>query len=305
MAGRGWMERGLSGVLAVLLLCPALLAAEPTQQPTGNPTPDYRDWSGQRIMEEVFRRHEQYPYVFERQSMVLTDAEGRREVRRLRRFSRVEEDRSFKYLLLFDHPPEVRGTALLAVRHPSGESDNAIYLPAFGPVLKSSATEHRGNHFLGTDFAVEDLAAEVLSEYRYRRRGDKLRGDTLFFVVDAKPADAGVERITGYGLRRHFVRQDNFYITRTDYFDRRMRPFKSQSSHDLRQVDGEMWRANMVLMENRRERHQSLIKIDQRVFSKEYVPAELFTAEYLLENRHLEGDGAPVEENKPDPEERQ
>ena len=292
--GGVWRRLSVALPAAALLVCPPLLAEEGAEPPGSG----YGDWDGRTIMEEVFRRHEQYPYVFERQSMVLTDADGKRETRRLRRFSRVEEDRTYKYLLLFDHPPEVRGTALLAIRRPSGETENAIYLPAFGPELKSSATEHRGNHFLGTDFAVEDLAAEVLSEYRYRRRPDKRRGDTLFFVIDAKPAEEQIEKLTGYGLRRHFIRQDNFYITRTDYFDRRMRPFKSQSSHDLRRVDGEMWRANMVLMENRREHHQSLIKIDQRVFSKEYVPAELFTAEYLLEQRHMGGATTQDEETK-------
>jgi hypothetical protein len=45
----------------------------------------------------------------------------------------------------------------------------------------------------------------------------------------------------------------------------------------------------MALMENPRERHETLIKIDRRVISRDYVPPELFTAAWLLENRHVQG----------------
>jgi hypothetical protein len=48
-----------------------------------------------------------------------------------------------------------------------------------------------------------------------------------------------------------------------------------------------MWRANMILMENYKGRHKTLLKINQRVFSHDYVPPEIFTAAWLLENRHI------------------
>ncbi|MFH1487459.1 MAG: outer membrane lipoprotein-sorting protein, partial [Pseudomonadota bacterium] len=92
---------------------------------------------------------------------------------------------------------------------------------------------------------------------------------------------------TGCSLRRHFVRQDNFFVIRTDFFDRRGRFFKRLTQHDLKRVDGDMWRADMILMEDQKERHKTLIKIDRRVFSHDYVPSEMFTPEWLLENRHI------------------
>ena len=45
-----------------------------------------------------------------------------------------------------------------------------------------------------------------------------------------------------------------------------------------------MWRANMILIEDKRQEHQSLIKVSRRIFSHDYVPAEVFTAEWLYEN---------------------
>lgn len=244
-------------------------------------------WSGRRIMDEVLRRHERFPYTFEEQTLILMDAADHRDTRKLRRFSRMERDGTLKYLLVLDHPAEVRGVALLAIRQPSGRIDNRIYLPAFGQLLKSGSDDIRGSHFLGTDFTLEDLTPERMSDFRYLRGKDREIEDVGYFVVDAFPGDREVERATGCGRRRHFIRQDNFFITRSDYFDRKGHFFKRQTRHDLRPVEGEMWRAGMLLMEDRRARHKTLIKIDKRVFSRDYVPPELFTPERLLHRVHV------------------
>ncbi|MBW1841918.1 MAG: outer membrane lipoprotein-sorting protein [Deltaproteobacteria bacterium] len=235
-------------------------------------------WNGRRIMEEVLQRHELYPYVFEEQTMILIDSAGNRDVRKVRRFSRVEADGTVKYLLVFDNPAEVRGVALLVIRHRTGRVDSRIYLPAFGREMISTAGNRRGGHFLGTDFSIEDLTVEVLSDFRYIRETDHEIDKIPYFVIAAFPINAEIERSTGYGLRRHFIRQDNFFIVRTDYYDPRIRFVKQRTHHDLKRVDGDMWRNNMILMENHKEQHKSLIKIDRRVFSRDYVPSEIFTS---------------------------
>jgi len=245
-------------------------------------------WTGHRIMNEVLTRHELFPYVFEKQTMILIDSAGNRDVRKLRRFSRVEKDGTVKYLLVFDNPMEVRGVALLAVRQHSGGEEGGVYLPAFGKELKPGAENSRASHLLGTDFTIEDLTVEVLQDFRYIRLADKKVGQITCLVVEALPRDEAIERITGYRMRRHFIRQDNFFIIRTDYYDSRGRFFKRQTYHDLKRVDGKMWRADMILMENHKERHKTLIKINQRVFSHDYVPPKMFTSAWLLDNQHIQ-----------------
>ncbi len=254
-------------------------------------------WTGRHLMDEAFKRHELFPYVFEEQTMILMDDAEHRDVRKMRRFSRVEKDGTIKYLLLFDNPVEIRGVALLAIHKHSGQEDSWIYLPAFGKELKSITGESRGNHLLGSDFAVADLATEVLSDFRYVREVDQKINKTVYFVVNAFPQDEKIERTTGYSLRRHFIRQDNFFIVRTDYFDRRGRLFKRKTNHDLKIVNGDMWRANMILMEDYKKRHKTLIKITRRVFSHDYVPPEMFTLAWLLENQHIKGAENPLSED--------
>jgi len=277
------LPKYVNALLSGIILLPALLFFPLFSEPAlANDK-----WTGYYIMDEVFKRHEMFPYVFEKQTIIMTDSAGNRDVRESRRFSRVEKDGTVKFLLVFDNPSEVRGVALLAIRH-AGRVESMIYLPAFGKKLKSNIGKSRGSNFLGTDFALEDMAAEVLSDFRYVRVADQKINKIAHFVVEAFPQDKEIERITGYGLRRHFIRQDNFFIIRTDYYDRRGRFLKSQTRHDLKRVDGDMWRANMILMENHKDRHNTLIKIDRRVFSHDYVPPEMFTSAWLLENRHIQ-----------------
>jgi nitrogen fixation-related uncharacterized protein len=245
------------------------------------------DWTGERIMAESNDRHQQFPYIYEEQTMVLVDSAGHRDVRRCRRFTRYEEDGHVKFLLIFDEPDEIRGVALLAVRQPSGVTVRHVYLPAFGPHMKEPADGDLGDHFLGTDFAVEDLTPDVAENFRYVRQRDRIVEDVEYFVVDAYPSAKRSRLRTAYGLRRNIIRKDSFMIVQTDVYDSTLRFYKRITHHDLRRVDGKSWRANMIIANDSRESHHTLLKIDRRVYSRDYVPASLFEPKYLTSNAHV------------------
>jgi len=156
-----------------------------------------------------------------------------------------------------------------------------IYLPAFGEQLLESGGNNSDGNFLGTDFSVENIIGETLADYQYVRRQDRKINEMQYFVIDVHRLDK-LKSITP--LRRHFVRQDNYFINLTEHYDEHGRLQKKQSYHDLRPVDGDMWRSGMILMEDIKEQHQTLLKVTRRLFSHDYVPAEMFTAEWLFQN---------------------
>jgi len=248
----------------------------------------YYDLTGSDIITKVFRRHKIFPYVYEEQTMILTDNAGNKDVRKVRRFFRVESDSTMKYLLVFDYPSEVKGVALRFIRDHNGIVENQIYLPALGKKLSLGGTGGQVCHLLGTDFALEDLV-ESPSDFQYARIPDQTIAKVAYFVVEAFPLDKKNDNQTGYSKRRLFIRQDIFFIVRTDYFDHGNRFFKRLTRHDLKKVDKVMWRANMLLMENKEQQHSTLIKINQRVFSQDYVRPEIFTPSWLLENYKVQG----------------
>lgn len=238
------------------------------------------DRNGLQIMTEVHRRHQQFPYVYEEQSIILVDSMGQRDTRQARLYTRMEKNGELKIMYIFESPEEVKGVTLMATRQADGATDTQMYLPALGDsFIKSSWTGSSGN-FLGTDFSVEDLTMENLGDYTYQRRPDKKIDDTDYFVIDVFPA--GRDPASGHPLKRHYIRQDNFFITRTDYFDQQGRLLKQMNKYDLRQLGNGTWAANMVLMDNKQLHHQSILKVDRRIFSKDYVPEKMFSRKWIL-----------------------
>ena len=237
-------------------------------------------WNGLQIMQEVHRRNRQFPYVYEEHSIILVDSMKQRDTRKARLYTRVEDNGEIKILYIFEAPAEVKGVTLMAIRKPNGKTDTSIYLPAFGDTFIKSSWTGSGGNFLGTDFSVEDLTAEVLDDYRYVRRDDQKIGDLNYFVIDVYPSGSKPE--DGHPLKRHYVRQDCFYITRTDYFDRQGRLYKQMHAYNLKKLGDEMWGAGEILMDNKKLKHQSIIKVDRRVFSIDYVPEEMFSKDWIL-----------------------
>ncbi len=83
-----WPNTPLPGILLILgLLSLAVFSKSLIADET---------WTGRIIMDEVFKRHELFPYVFEKQTMILIDSAGNRDVRKARRFSRIEPDATVK-----------------------------------------------------------------------------------------------------------------------------------------------------------------------------------------------------------------
>lgn len=241
--------------------------------------------SGHEIMQEVYQRHEQFPYIYEEQVMVLIDAAGNRDTRKLRRYSRLDTAETGHYLLLFDDPPEVRGVGLLTTIEPQGDTLANIYLPAYGQKLIESIGQNESDSFLGTDFSVNDLVPESLDKHHFERQQDERIGKIDYFVLNVfnKQQDINSAPVT----KRHFIRKDNYYITRTDTFDQHGRLHKRQTHHDLKPLGGNMWRADMILMDDVKARHKTLLKIVRRIFSRDYVPEGLFTLKWLVENQRI------------------
>jgi len=254
--------------------------------------------SGAEIMAQSQRRHQQFPYVYEEQSMILIDAKGHRKVRRSRFYTRIESGGNVKFLLIFDQPETIRGVALIANRGSNGQIQSGVYLPAFGQELKRPRGSGLDDQFFGTDFTVADLTPEPLEEFRYARQNDRRIEGQEYFVVDAFPRVLPGRPVREFGLRQHLIRQDNFMIVQTNVYDANLRFYKSISYTDLKQVDGDSWRANTIIAHNFRANHRTVLKVDRRVYSQDYVPASLFEEASLLANRHVSNPASGAEISK-------
>ncbi len=238
---------------------------------------------GAAIMAEVFSRHTDYPYVFEAQTLILTDAQGHRETRKLRRFLRIEPDHTTKLLWVLDHPEEVKGVMVKIIRAPGQKAREELFLPALSRGF-SPGWGKASQGLMGTEFSPEEFM-KAPGDLIYERKKDQVIKRVPYFIVQAR--SRGLKE----DLRIHFIRKDIFFITRTDFYTLDGRLIKRMTRHDLKRADKQMWQAGMVLMENIQTGSRTLIKTDRRIFSRDYVPECLFTrnwtdlGDYLFNTR--------------------
>ena len=271
------MSGAIAGLaaLAVLAALPAAALAAP---------------DGSEVMDGVRSHRPQACCIYQELTMILSDPAGESGVRRIRSFERHEPDGSSRLLLVFVSPADVRGAAVLVERDPDGATRGEIYLPALGRPLDLVARTAGAMPLVGSDFKLADLLRGAPRDFIYAREADVEIDRSMHYVIRATPVK-GAEQRTGGGSRRHYVRKGDHFLVRTDFHDVRGVLARRQTFRDPRQVEPGIWQADMILMEDFGERHRTLLKVERRVFSPDYAPAEIFSRQWLVEGRHLLIDG--------------
>lgn len=216
--------------------------------------------SGLELIEAALARHPQPPYVYEEDTLVISDRQGNHTVRTMRHYAQNDEAGS-RAVWVIETPAELRGIEIAVARDPDG--------------ARRRGTDPTSRVF-GSDFSLADLEAEQPAEFRYERAEDVELDRIPHRVVRALPRDDEVARVTGYAERRLYLRKDNLFISRIDFQDRRGRLDRRETFRDPQPDASGAWRANMILMENLRDNRRSLLKVGHRVHAADYIPAEVF-----------------------------
>lgn len=178
-------------------------------------------------------------------TMVLRTRQGE-ESRRTMRVDRLEqEDDGDKTLVVFNDPPDVKGTALLTYTHRKGSDDQWLYLPALKRVKRISSG-NRSGPFVGSEFSYEDLLSEELAKYTYRYvREERFAGNDCH-VVERQPVYGN----SGYTKQVLWLDKAEFRLWKIDYYDRKQSRLKTLTYSGYQQYLGRFWRASSFSMVN-------------------------------------------------------
>lgn len=216
--------------------------------------------TGLELVQASLRRQAPPPYVYEERVLLLIDTLGQHTVRTARYYSR-QDDAGMRRLMVIDTPKELRGIRVEVSRAADGGARRGSV--ASSPVF-------------GSDYTVADFEGEQPQDFTYEREDNQELERVTHYVVRAAPKDESVSRATGYGERRIFLRKDNLFVSRIDYLDRLGRPARRLTFKDPRPDDTGAWRPGMTLTEDLREDRRTLLKVERRVHSADYVPADVF-----------------------------
>ncbi len=229
------LARTAALLLAAGCLWPTLAAAE---------TPEEK---GLAIAQEADRRDLGWGDSTAEMKMVLTNKQGQTSERQLRMRSLevAADDEGDKTLIVFDHPRDVKGTALLTFTHIKEQDDQWLYLPALKRVKRISSSNKSGS-FMGSEFAFEDFSSQEVAKYTYKWLRDEACGELSCFVIERIPTYAN----SGYTRQQVWIDQAEYRVQRVDFFDRKDELLKTLTLTDYRRYLDKYWRAHDLFMAN-------------------------------------------------------
>jgi hypothetical protein len=193
--------------------------------------------------------------------MLLRDAGGSESRRELRfRALEVPGDGD-KSLIIFDHPPDIRDTALLTFAHKQGDDEQWIHLPEVGRVKRISAA-NRSGAFVGSEFAYEDLVSEEVEKYAYRYLGEEPCGALTCFVLERVPTQSG----SGYSRQIAWRDQQEYRLQKVEFYDRKGALLKTLRFDGYQQYAGRFWRAAALTMVNHQSGKSTVLSWSNYVF---------------------------------------
>jgi len=196
--------------------------------------------------------------------LILINKEGKEEMRELIMLQKGSEKRIAKFI----SPASQKGIAFLSLP----DDIMYLYLPAFKKTRRI-ASHIKNTKFAGTDFTYDDMEAKRYSE---KYISELLKRDESHYILQLKPKE-GVK--TDYSKLIMWVRADNFYPTKIEYYDRGNNLYKVMTREKIEKV-GKYWISKESEMEDLKAKHKTkMILIDVKFDSE--LSDEIFTERYL------------------------
>lgn len=242
------------------------------------------DLTAREIIEEQNERHKSTSEYTE-EKMALLDAGGNQEIRSLRKYSKKLNDDESRFLLVFDSPKAIKGTALLTWINAETENDQWMYLPAQKRLQRIAKGSKKG-YFMGTDFTYEDMEPEDSDNFDYTIVRSEKISNLDCWVIKAEPNNEETLKASGYKWRLLYVLKKYFFTVKIDFFDKQEKMIKTQINGKLVRIDGQRYRTNKAVMTNHTTNHKTVIETASREIDIEIMEV-IFTENYITSGRHI------------------
>ncbi len=251
-------------VLATLILLPAGMARAGAAEDRGV-----------AIMEEQRRINSGYRDEMVLYRMILVGPKGDRSERTLEMRTLEGPEVGDRILLIFNDPPDVRGTTLLTHENRTGDDDQWLYLPALRRARRI-ASSNRSNSFVGSELAYEDLVPNEITKHQYRYLRDETVEAVPVWVIESTPR----LKDSGYSRRELLVRKDNYQMARANFYDRQGKLLKVARWDGWWKPTPKRWRAKSLSVENVQSRKSTILEVLDVKIGNGYSPGD-FSARAL------------------------
>ena len=163
-----------------------------------------------------------------------------------------------KSLIVFQTPVDVQGTVLLTHSQVLNPDDQWIYIPSIARVKRISSTNKSGP-FLGSEFAFEDLTAQMLGKYDYTWLRDEAcpppDAALRCYVVERTP----LYENSGYKRQIAWIDATELQFRKVEYYNREDRLLKTLALAGYTKHNNRFWRAHKLVMVNHQTKRSTTI----------------------------------------------
>jgi outer membrane lipoprotein-sorting protein len=196
--------------------------------------------------------------------LILIDKKGKEKERVMTMLQKGSDKRMVKFL----SPADQKGIGFLDLP----DDVMYLYLPAFKKIRRI-ASHVKNQKFAGTDFTYDDMGTINYSE-DYDAKFIKKTEE--HFILELTP-EKGKEK--DYGKLHFWVRKDNFYPEKIEYYDKDGKLWKVLERSKIEKVSGH-WIAKEVQMSDLKDEHKTKMIIQEVKFDTG-LKDKLFSERYL------------------------
>ena len=226
--------------------------------------------SAESIFREVDRRQRQVPSQRAEVHMEIVDDRGRARSSSMILLTKIGDVDTFKALVVFTAPEDIRGTGLLTL-HTASSDEQMFYVPALDRIQRVDGSL-RGERLGGSDFTFEDISPRDPKDYTFHL----IRTTETAWIIRATPKTAAVSE---YGKIVLMVDRQRYAILRMDCYDRQNRRIKRLVASEFEEVRPGVWQASRLSMEDKASGRRTTLSFTNR--SQASLSDALFTEQQL------------------------
>lgn len=161
--------------------------------------------------------------------VTMTLSDGRtREFAILRR--NADKGKDQKFYVYFMAPSDVRRMSYLVHKHPGGDDDRWLFLPALN-LVKRIAPGDKRTSFVGSDFLYEDVSGRALDEDTH----ELVETTDTQYVIKNTPKDAGAVEFSSYTV---WIDKETFLPRKAEYLDRNGKLYRRVEATKVKTLQG-------------------------------------------------------------------
>ena len=178
--------------------------------------------------------------------MQLADRSGRVSSRELAlRVLEATEQHEERSIVVFHKPRDLSGTALLSHARTLDDDLQWLYLPSLRRTKRISGA-NRSAPFVGSEFAFEDLAPQLLDKYTYDWIRSTDCAERACDVIRRTPSYAR----SAYSEQHVWIDQKDQQIQKIEFFNRAGQKHKTLTFHNYVHHENRYWRPQELRMLN-------------------------------------------------------